>query len=61
MQSQSVLRFWEVVIYHEQVVLCEWRCGRRWWCLWGERWFGICVGEMRIGIQRGTGRALRTL
>lgn len=30
-------------------------------CLWGNRWFRVSVGEMRIGIQRGTGRELRTL
>lgn len=57
----QIMPWWEAVIYHEQVVLSKRWCGRRWWCLWGERWFRISVGAMRIGIQRGTGRALRTL
>lgn len=39
-----------------QEVMLKQRCG-----LWRHRLFRISVGEMRIGIQRGTGRTLRTL
>lgn len=50
--------WWGAVICPVQVVLCKRWCWRRCWCLWGGLWFSVSVGEMRIGIQRGTGRAV---
>lgn len=44
------------MIYREQVVLCKVLVESL-----GGGWFRINVGELRIGIRRGTGRTLRTV